>query len=70
MSYVCRDCSYKGKKRSELGTCPACGSGNFGRPGGAIEAEEPQGSSPMKLAFMAAMWAWLIFEIHRKLTGA
>ena len=70
MAYLCRDCSYTGTKRAALGGCPACGSANFGRQGAAVEAEEPKGSSPMRLAFMAALWAWLIFEIHRKLSGA
>jgi hypothetical protein len=53
-----------------MGGCPACGSGNFGGSSGGLEAEQPKPSSRLKLAMMAALWAFLIFEIHRKLSGA
>jgi hypothetical protein len=70
MSYFCRDCSYTGKAPAALGECPACGSRDFGRLRAAAQVEVRGGSSPAKLTLLAALWAWLIFEIYRKLGGA
>ena len=70
MAYFCRDCSYTGRKPTGLGTCPACGSANFGRRSAAVEVEEQVGSSPLKLGMLGLLWAWLIFEIWRKLNAA
>ena len=70
MAYLCRDCGYSGKQRSELGGCPACGSGNFGRRNAAVQIEESVGSSPKKLLLLGLVWAWLIIEIYRKLNAA
>jgi predicted ATP-dependent serine protease len=67
MVYYCRDCSYKGKKRSAAGQCPACGSHDFRAPNRAQKSGEQQQSSPLKLLFLVALWAYLIIEIYRKL---
>jgi predicted ATP-dependent serine protease len=67
MIYYCRDCSYTGKKRTPKGQCPACGSYDYRRRGSDREDGKPQQSSPLKLAFLIGLWAYLIVYIYRKL---
>ena len=69
MSYVCRECGYKGKKRSSQGHCPACDSANYRRLDSGPSDSENAGSPPWKLVMVVGLWAWLIFEIHNKLNA-
>ena len=69
MAYYCRECSYSGKKPSAEGKCPACGSANFRRADSKSDEKTRQGSHPLKLLAMVALWGWLIYEIHRKLNA-
>jgi hypothetical protein len=67
MIYYCRDCSYTGKQRTPNGQCPACSSYDYRRRGSEPKDGKPQQSSPLKLAFLIGLWAYLIFYIYRKL---
>jgi predicted ATP-dependent serine protease len=67
MIYYCRDCSYKGNKRSAAGQCPACGSNNYRSAKAKQENGDYQQSSPLKLAFLIALWGYLITAIYWKL---
>jgi hypothetical protein len=66
MTYVCKDCSYRGKIRGQDGSCPACGSFNYGTRA----SDEPTESSTpgkFRLLLLAALWAYLIGLIIWKL---
>lgn len=63
MIYLCKDCSYRGKKCGQAGECPACGSFNIGR--GQAAEKKPPGKA--RLALLVALWAFLFALIIWKL---
>jgi hypothetical protein len=68
MVYYCRDCSYKGTKRSANGYCPACGSARIGLQGKTAEAEDPA-PRRTQLVLVVLLWAYLIAHVSWKLTS-
>ena len=51
MIYTCKDCSYRGKKSGQDGSCLACGSFNIGR-----ESVRRKNPAPGKLRMAPADW--------------
>ena len=68
MNYFCRDCGYKGKKRSAEGFCPACGSTSYRSQGAQAAAEAPT-PNKWRLWMVVTLWAYLIGHIYWKLYG-
>lgn len=66
MAYRCRDCSYKGKKRSTEGFCPACGSTNF-RSATAVMVPTKTETRKGPAILVILLWAYLIGHIYWKL---
>ena len=64
MIYTCKDCSYRGKKSGQDGSCLACGSFNIGRPSA---AEEKPGPGKLRMGLLIGLWAYLIALIIWKL---
>lgn len=65
MRYQCRDCSYRGDKVSQAGSCPACGSFNIVReqqPG-----SDAKSGRTWQLRLLVALWTVLIGMIVHKL---
>ena len=65
MNYVCKDCSYRGSKSGQDGSCPACGSFNLSRTTGR-ETEAPK-PGKLRLVLMVGLWVYLIGLIIWKL---
>ncbi len=65
MAYLCKDCSYRGKKSGQLGECPACGSYNIVKHTVAL-TEQPQ-PAKWRLVVLVLLWALLIAMIIGKL---
>ncbi|HUH38587.1 MAG TPA: hypothetical protein VL027_11650 [Spongiibacteraceae bacterium] len=68
MSYQCRDCSYRARSPFIDGRCPGCGSYDIfstaSRPG-----PRQAGSSPVRLAILVLLSAYLAWEIGQRLSG-
>lgn len=58
MAYTCRDCSYRGKKGDQVGSCPACGSFNFVMEGAPDASENPP---PAKFRVPLLIISWAVF---------
>ena len=67
MLYTCKDCSYRGKKSGQDGSCPARGSLNISLK--SVAQEKPGGGKPGKLrmALLIGLWAYLSALIIWKL---
>ena len=68
MAYYCRDCSYKGSKRSAGGFCPACGSAKFRQQGEKTAPDTPE-TRKGPLLVLVFLWGYLIAHIYWKLYG-
>jgi hypothetical protein len=55
MAYHCKDCSYRGRQRGDLGGCPACGSFNIALAGAAA-APPPQPPGRRRMALLLISW--------------
>ena len=64
MIYTCKDCSYRGKKSGQDGSCLACGSFNIGR---ASSAEEKPKPGKLRMTLLIGLWAYLVALIIWKL---
>jgi hypothetical protein len=64
MTYLCKDCSYRGNLRGQGGRCPACDSYNFARIASKEEAPKP---GKWRIILLVALWAYLIGLIIWKL---
>jgi hypothetical protein len=64
MIYTCKDCSYRGKKSGQDGSCLACGSFNLGRT---PSQEEPVKSGKLRVGLLIGLWVYLIGLIIWKL---
>ena len=64
MMYSCKDCSYRGKKSGQDGSCLACGSFNLART--PIQ-EEPVKSGKLRVTLLIGLWVYLIGLIIWKL---
>jgi hypothetical protein len=64
MIYSCKDCSYRGKKSGQDGSCLACGSHNLARM---PNQEEPVKSGKLRISLLIGLWAYLIGLIIWKL---
>lgn len=64
MNYTCKDCSYRGKKTSQDGSCLACGSFNLAK---AQSQAEPKKSAKLRVTLLIVLWAYLIGLIIWKL---
>ncbi|MEE4146642.1 MAG: hypothetical protein V2I26_17690 [Halieaceae bacterium] len=65
MTYTCNDCSYRGKKSGQDGSCPACGSFNLGGKSG--QTQETPKPGKLRLALLVGLWVYLIGLIIWKL---
>lgn len=65
MAYLCKDCSYRGKKSGQLGECQACGSHNLAQRSATFKEQPP--SAKWRLVVLAALWGFLIALIIGKL---
>ena len=66
MSYLCKDCSYRGKSSGQGGACPACGSYDFNILRD-TSGDTEGGHGRVRLAILGLLWAWLIGLILWKL---
>jgi hypothetical protein len=66
MIYSCKDCSYRGKKSGQDGSCLACGSFNLSRP---RSQEEPVKSGKFRVSLLIGLWVYLIGLIIWKLNS-
>jgi transposase len=67
MAYLCKDCSYRGKKSGQLGECPACGSHNIAkRP---MAFKEQPAPTKWRLVVLVGLWGFLIALIIGKLSS-
>ena len=64
MNYYCKDCSYRGKASGNDGSCPACGSFNFGRTS---QEEVAPSSGKLRVTLLVSLWVYLIGLIIWKL---
>ena len=67
MTYQCHDCSYKGKKRSAEGHCPACGSTKYRNAGAGSAKPGERKTHTAPLVLLVLLWGYLITEIYWKL---
>ena len=65
MTYLCKDCSYRGKVGGQFGECPACGSFNLVRNLGTREEKPPP--SRWRAVLMVLLWGCLITLVTWKL---
>jgi hypothetical protein len=65
MIYSCKDCSYRGKRSGQDGSCLACGSFNLSRT--PTQEEEPVKSGKLRVGLLIGLWAYLIGLIIWKL---
>ena len=66
MTFLCKDCSYRGITSGQAGECPACGSFDLARAS-RKEDEKPPGK--WRLVVLGALWAYLIALIIWKLNS-
>lgn len=66
MTYLCKDCSYRGITSGQAGQCPACGSFNLAGTT-REEVEKPPGK--WRLVLLAALWIYLMGLIIWKLNS-
>lgn len=66
MNYTCKDCSYRGKKCSQDGSCLACGSFNLAK---AKSQAEPVKSGKLRVTLLIGLWVYLIGLIIWKLNN-
>jgi len=64
MTYTCKDCSYRGVKSGQDGSCPACGSFNLSRA--SSEAPQPR-RARLRVLLLVTLWVYLIGLILWKL---
>ncbi len=64
MNYTCKDCSYRGKKSGQDGSCPACGSFNLSSK---VRQEEAPKSGKLRVTLLVVLWVYLIGLIIWKL---
>lgn len=67
MAYLCKDCSYRGKKSGQLGECPACGSHNLAKR--AMTFKEQPRPTKWRLVVLAGLWIFLIALIIEKVVN-
>ncbi|GAB3273836.1 hypothetical protein [Parahaliea aestuarii] len=68
MAYLCRDCSYRGKKGGSGGACPACGSFNVTLSGAAPpQREEQSGNSALRIRILIGLWLLFFALVAQKL---
>ena len=67
MTYICKDCSYRGKKSGQDGSCPACGSFNLG--GVSPQKAEAPKTGKLRLGLLVGLWVYLIGLIIWKLNN-
>ncbi len=67
MIYTCKDCSYRGKKSGQDGSCPACGSFNISLKSAAQESPGAGKPGTLRMALLIGLWAYLIALIIWKL---
>lgn len=60
MAYLCRDCSYRGKRAGQSGSCPACGSFNLALEATAQDQEAPP---PGRLRLGLLVGSWGVFLV-------
>ena len=65
MTYLCKDCSYRGKSSGQDGACPACGSFNISRQSSGEETAP--NSARLRVTILVALWVYLIGLIIWKL---
>lgn len=65
MAYLCKDCSYRGKKSGQLGECPACGSYNIVKH--TVTLPEQAQPAKWRLVVLVLLWTLLIAIIIGKL---
>ena len=66
MTYLCKDCSYRGITSGQAGQCPACGSFNLART---RREEDEKTPGKWRLALLGALWVYLIGLIIWKLNN-
>ena len=66
MTYTCKDCSYRGKKSGQGGSCLACGSFNIAS---SARQEEPRKSGKLRVTLLIVLWVYLIALIIWKLNN-
>ncbi|WP_116367645.1 hypothetical protein [Parahaliea mediterranea] len=68
MAYLCRDCSYRGKKGGSGGACPACGSFNMTLAGAAPpERQVDSGNSARRIRLLIGLWVLFFALLAQKL---
>lgn len=66
MAYICKACSYRGKKGGSMGECPACGSFDMVLEG-AVQREEAPRNNRLRLTLLAVTWTWFLGLVVWKL---
>jgi hypothetical protein len=65
MNYICKDCSYRGNKSGQDGSCPACGS--FKLSGQSAQETPAPKAGKLRLILLVGLWVYLIGLIIWKL---
>lgn len=66
MRYQCRECSYRGERAGQAGSCPACGSFNMAREGSGDE-DQAAPKRTWQLRLLIGLWGLLAVLILHKL---
>lgn len=68
MAYICKDCSYRGKRGGELGGCPACGSFNMVLEGAEPAGQDkPPGNPALRMKILVGLWVFFFALVIFKL---
>ncbi len=59
MAYICKACSYRGKKGGARGECPACGAFDMVLEG-AVKREEVPRNNRLRIILLGVTWSWFL----------
>jgi hypothetical protein len=65
MAFLCKDCSYRGRKSGQVGECPACGSFNIEKH--AVVGTAKPAPGKWRIVVLVGLWGVLLTMITWKL---